>query len=370
MSDSLEAIFQAKYDEFAAALTDVFPELTENIKLALEIGAADRVKMYKTLVMPTAGNPKRDPSVFPGMVLPGVFINEAAWNSATEGTRKAINQFLSLMTFSFLMREGGSGVEGGLGGDEDAFKAWADKFMNEWRSKMDRTDFKAFADRFKDMFGGGGAGMDRLPPFPEKFKNGRLAKLAEDIVKELKPEEFGLDAETMKQCETDPSRAFEILMQSTMRNPGVIQNAMKRIVKKLQDKFQRGEFNPKDLAAEAEEMMKEFSENPAFVDMMESLRKTFNFEDPEAAAAAGKPESARLALVKARLRQKQAAKAAATAATGATTGAATGAAAMPAAFEQSIASMVNSIVSGEDDFGSILTNNTSNKKAEKKKGKK
>ena len=359
MSDSLEAIFQAKYDEFAAALTDVFPELTENIKLAVEIGAADRVKMYKTLVMPTAGNPKRDPSVFPGMVLPGVFINEANWNSATEGTRKAINQFLSLMTFSFLMREGGSGVEGG---GEDAFKAWADKFMNEWRSKMDRTDFKAFAERFKDMFGGGGAGMDRLPPFPEKFKNGRLAKLAEDIVKELKPEEFGLDAETMKQCETDPSRAFEILMQSTMRNPGVIQNAMKRIVKKLQDKFQRGEFNPQDLAAEAEEMMKEFSENPAFVDMMESLRKTFNFEDPEAAAAAGKPESARLALVKARLRQKQAAKAAAAAATATATGAPLVAAVA--------APIVNTVVSSNDDFGSILTNNTSGKKADKKKGKK
>jgi hypothetical protein len=89
-----------------------------------------------------------------------------------------------------------------------------------------------------------------------------------------------------------------------MKNPGVIQKAMQRIIKKLQDKFQRGEFKPEDLASEAEEMMKEFSENPAFVQMMESLRKTFSFEDPEAAAAAGRPESARLAIVKNRLRQK------------------------------------------------------------------
>jgi len=79
---------------------------------------------------------------------------------------------------------------------------------------------------------------------------------------------------------------------------------MQRIIKKLQDKFQRGEFRPEDLASEAEEMMKEFSENPAFVQMMESLRKTFSFEDPEAAAAAGRPESARLAIAKNRLRQK------------------------------------------------------------------
>jgi hypothetical protein len=209
-----------------------------------------------------------------------------------------------------------------------------------------------------------------LPPFPEKFKNGRLAKLAEDIVKELKPEEFGLDPETVKQCEQDPSRAFEILMQSTMRNPAVIQNAMKRIIKKLQDKFQRGEFNPQDLAAEAEEMMKEFSENPAFVEMMESLRKTFNFEDPEAAAAAGKPESARLAMIKARLRQKQAANvAAAAAAAAAAPGAAARATAAAAAPANTMATKAKP--SGdEEDFGSILMNNKGGKSGQKKQGKK
>lgn len=298
MSAPLDAIFQTKYDEFAAALAEVFPEMTEVIKTATDLSAPDRVQMYKAMILPNAGNPKRDSTKCPGMVLPGVMITEATWTSATEGTKKAINQFLSIMTFSFVMKDG-EGTAGAFGGD--AFKTFAEDFMNQWRSKLDRNEFDSFTERIKELFGSGG---DRLPPFPERFKNGRLAKLAEDIVRELKPEEFGLDPETIKQCEEDPSKAFEILMQSTMKNPGVIQNAMKRIIKKLQDKFQRGEFKPEDLAAEAEEMMKEFSENPAFVQMMESLRKTFSFEDPEAAAAAGRPESARLALVKNRLRQK------------------------------------------------------------------
>ena len=361
MSDPLDAIFQAKYDEFAAALMDVFPELTEGIKAALGIAPHDRVQMYKSLVMPKAGDPKRDPTVFPGMVLPGIYVSETMWKASTEGTKKAINQFLSLMTFSFVMKEGDNNNFSG-----EAFKTWADTFMNQWRSKMDRADFNTFADRFKDLFGSGGT--DRLPPFPEKFKNGRLAKLAEDIVKELKPEEFGLDPETVKQCEQDPSRAFEILMQSTMRNPAVIQNAMKRIIKKLQDKFQRGEFNPQDLAAEAEEMMKEFSENPAFVEMMESLRKTFNFEDPEAAAAAGKPESARLAMIKARLRQKQAANAAAAAANPAA--AAARAAAPAAAAPANTMATKAKPLADEEDFGTILTNNKGGKSGQKKQGKK
>ena len=303
MSAPLDAIFQAKYNEFATALMDVFPELTDVVKTSLDMTPAMRVTLYKQLVLPTAGNPKRDPAVTPGMVLPGVFINETTWTSASEGTRVAINQFLSIMTFSFVMKDGSSAEFG-----EDAFRQFADKFMDQWRSKLNRADFDSFTSRFQELFGSGG---NRLPPFPEKFKNGKLAKLAEDIVRELKPEEFGLDPETIKLCENDPSKAFEVIMQSTMRNPQHLQNAMKRIIKKLQDKIQRGEFRPEDLAAEAEEMMKEFSENPAFVEMMESMRKTFSFEDPEAAKAAGQDQSARLALVRNRLRQKQAQKEAA-----------------------------------------------------------
>jgi hypothetical protein len=297
MSAPLDAIFQTKYDEFAAALVEVFPEMAEVVKVATTMSPADRVQMYKAMILPNAGSPKRDQTKCPGMVLPGVMITEAVWAAASAGTKKAINQFLSIMTFSFVMKDG----EGMPSLSSDAFKSFTDDFMNQWRSKLDRKEFDSFTERIKELFGSGG---DRLPPFPEKFKNGRLAKLAEDIVRELKPEEFGLDPETIKQCEEDPSKAFEILMQSTMKNPMMIQTAMKRIIKKLQDKFQRGEFRPEDLASEAEEMMKEFSENPAFVQMMESLRKTFSFEDPEAAAAAGRPESARLAIAKNRLRQK------------------------------------------------------------------
>ena len=300
MSASLNAIFQTKYDEFAASLTEAFPELTEVIKMALAISPAERTTMYKSLVLPGAGSPKRESTACPGMVLPGVYINDALWKSCSERTKAAINQFLSIMSFSFLINDGNTDSFG-----SDAFKAFADTFMNQWRSKLDRSEFDSFTEKLKELFG---SGADRLPPFPEKFKNGKLAKLAEDIVRELKPEEFGLDPETMKQCEQDPSRAFEVLMQSTMRNPDVIQNAMKRIMKRLQDKFQRGEFKPQDIAAEAEEMMKEFSENPLFVQMMESMRKAFSFEDPEAAAAAGRPENARMAIVRDRLRRKLEAK--------------------------------------------------------------
>jgi hypothetical protein len=194
------------------------------------------------------------------------------------------------------MKEGKADDFGG-----DAFKTWADSFMNQWRSKLDRVDFESFTKRFADLFGSGG---DRLPPFPERLRKGKLVKLAEEIVKELKPEEFGLDPETVKQCEADPSRAFELLMESTMKHPEKLQGAMKRIIKRLQDKFQRGEFKPQELAAEAEEMMKEFSENPAFVEMMESMRKAFSFDNEESSHSSTNEHNARLSIVQQRLRRK------------------------------------------------------------------
>ena len=348
MSAPLDAIFQSKYTEFATALKDAFPELSEVIAVSMEMEPEMKLDMYKSMVLPNAGSPKRDPTVFPGMVLPGVFINEATWTASSEGTKKAINQFLNLLTFTFVMKEGTheTGDDNMAG---DAFKEWADSFMGQWRNKLNRADFESFTSRFAELFG---SGENRLPPFPERLRHGKLAKLAEDIIKELKPEEFGLDPETVKQCEEDPSKAFEILMQSTMRNPEKIQTAMKRIIKKLQEKFQRGEFRPQDLASEAEEMMKEFSENPAFVEMMESMKKTFGFEDMDAAKAAGQEQSARMSIVKERLRRKQAAKG--------------------ASMTQPNTTVVATNTTLEDDagFSSILVSKPASKSGQKKHNKK
>jgi hypothetical protein len=55
-------------------------------------------------------------------------------------------------------------------------------------------------------------------------------------------------------------------------------------------------------------MMKEFSENPAFVSMMESMRNTFAAADPR---NGGAEQSARMNIIKERLRRAQAAKEAA-----------------------------------------------------------
>ena len=96
-----------------------------------------------------------------------------------------------------------------------------------------------------------------------------------------------------------------MLMNIYTQRPEILQNAMKRIAKRLQDKIRRGELRPQELAAEAEEMIKQFTDNPAFVELMESFRSVFGFEDPEMARAAGRDSDGRRAIAQRRLRQER-----------------------------------------------------------------
>ena len=124
--------------------------------------------------------------------------------------------------------------------------------------------------------------MNHLTPMKPDLER---ALFAEDMVREFKPEDFGLRPEDLAQVEKDPSRAFEILMKATSTNPAMLQTAMTRVGKKLQTKIQRGELKPEELAAEAEELMNEFQTHPAFAEMMKAFKSAFSFEDPAAARA-------------------------------------------------------------------------------------
>ena len=131
-----------------------------------------------------------------------------------------------------------------------------------------------------------------------------MAKLAQEIVKDIKPEDLGLDPAMLADCEKDPSRAFSVLFSTFKNNPGIIQKVIAKIGNRIQQKIKTGAIRMEEIAREAEELMKEFADNPSFVEMMESIKKTFGFEDMGMAKKAGKEGSARLAMVRDRLRKK------------------------------------------------------------------
>lgn len=311
-TSSLESTFQKKYLEFAADLKGTFPELEAEITAAGALSTDEAVAAYCSDVLTKHAAPS-EALECPGPVLPGVVLTPELWGSVSDRTKKAVFDYLSILDLCAIYTQSfGEGAAGGEGFSLPGFtKEAAEKTMRDWRSRLDRVDFDGLMGKIMKMFGGGGAGGEgsgALPPLPERFLKGKLAKLAEDMVREFKPEDFGLRPEDMETVERDPTRAFEILMQASTSNPAILQKALARVAKKLQEKVASGQLRPQELVAEAEELMKEFQSHPAFVDMMETFRSAFSFEDPETARAAGRDGDNRLSIARARLRKKLEAK--------------------------------------------------------------
>lgn len=308
---SLDSIFNRKYTEFCDDLVGAFPEKTTEIQEARALTETERMTRFRAEVMPIAGRPNRNPLETPGTVLPGVTIEPPHWATFSENTQKAIQEYVTILSFCCMFGDTSHPWTQDLSG-EGPNKAWMNEMLNQMKSKLSSVDFKSLTEKMMKIFGGDGlkSGFN----IPEGLLKGQLAKLAEELVREFKPEDFGLSPDQLEETERNPARAFELLMNIYTQRPELLQNAMKRIAKRLQDKVRSGELRPQELAAEAEQMMKEFSENPAFVELMETFRSAFGFEDMDTARQAGREGEGRLAIARARLRAKAEKKKAETAA--------------------------------------------------------
>ena len=251
--------FNAKYEEFCVDLLGACPELKGNIEKAKSLTNTQRFEIYKAKIFKN--------HELTHNVLPGVTISESIWNSFSEKTVQAIREYNSILDLCVIYLTGET---------EGVSQEWIEKMMKEWKDKMEKVDFNSMSEKFFNMFGAKG---DKMPPLPEKFLKGQMAKLAEELVKEFDPKEFGFSEADMEECEKNPAKAFEILIRASSTNPNMIQNALQKIGKRLQQKIQTGQLRPQELAREAEELMKEFQNNPAFVEILESFKDALLMHD-------------------------------------------------------------------------------------------
>ncbi len=292
---SLSDVFITKYDEFARDLLGACPELTTQIQAAVALAPDQRRQQFKDQVLSSC-SPNRNAAEAPSYVLPGVPMPQTLWAELSDNSKKAIQEYLTILSFTYLMDSNAADMSG------NEFTAdWAKKMMDEMKSKMDGVDFAGLTEKIAKLFGGA-AGT--IPSLPEKFMKGQIAKLAEEIVKEFRVEDFGLDPAQLEAAGNDPTKALNMIMEVFMKNPQAMQGTIQKLTKKLQQKIQSGALRPNELVAEAEELMKTFSENPQFVELMESFRQTFGFEDQELARSVGRDGDSRLSIARARLRAK------------------------------------------------------------------
>lgn len=313
------SVFQTKYNEFVDDLLGALPEYTVAIETAQALDTATRLQRFQAEVKVATtlgGTSFEDVKKNPVMILPGVSIADSVWVSLSEQTQKAIWEHVRVLSICCFM-------EAGFGAG-DARPAWMEDAMNEMKKKLESVDFSSIIKKFMMFFKPDDGSNSKcpedekkdsmpdlkgmfehgFPKLPERFLKGHIARLAQEIIKEITPDDLGITSEMLKECEKDPSRAFNILISTFSNDPGIIQKTIMRIGNRLQKKVQSGSINPNEIAREAEELMKEFSENSSFVDMMSGIKTAFGFEDMDMARAAGREGSARLAAARDRLRKK------------------------------------------------------------------
>ena len=305
------SVFQTKCDEFIEDLLGALPEYTIKIQAAKTLDHSTRLLQFQehVKVSNTLGNDVNE-SNNPGIVLPGLEISDNVWKALSDNTRKAIWEHLRILSICCFMEAGFT---------EGSKPVWMDDAMNDMKKKLESVDFQNIIKKFMTFFKSGEdekpgeskgiPGFEKLfenglPKIPEKFLKGHMAKLAQEIVKDITPEDLGISKEMIDDCEKNPSRAFDILFKVFGNNPDVLQKIVQKIGNRLQQKIKSGSIKPQEIAREAEELMKEFSDNSSFVDIMDGIKKAFGFEDMDLARQAGKEGSARLSIVKERLKKK------------------------------------------------------------------
>jgi polyhydroxyalkanoate synthesis regulator phasin len=299
----LREVFSKHYENFASDLLGAVPEFFDQIHAALALSQEERLTRFVDQVLPNAG-PTRDATSNPGAVLPGVVLTDSIWDELSEKSQKAIQEHLTVLAMCCLY----DGAKGAFG-EEGPSAAWSEAFLKDFREKLGSLDSDKMSKKLADLLKN--LGPSAMPQIPERLKNGHLMRLVEQLVKEFKPEDFELSPEELAECDKDPTKAFTLLSDLYTKKPEVIQKVIKRIAKRLQDMVQKGELRPEQIRQEAEELMKEFTENNSFMGMLESFRDMFGMEDPDLAREVGRDGDARRNIVKERLRKKLDAKKAA-----------------------------------------------------------
>ena len=312
------SIFQQKYNEFVNDLLGALPEYQSHIEYAKMLDATARLQNFKSVKIEESEEKN------PGTILPGVTIADDIWVSLSEQTRKAIWEHLRILSMCHFM-------EAEFNTNENP--SWMDDAMNNMKSKLNSDEFQNLVKHFMKFFknrndanNSDNADADNaddaddeknpkmpnfqsffekgMPKLPERFMNGHLVRLAQEIVKDIKPEDLGLDAEMISECEKDSSRAFSVLYTTLKNKPEIIQKIIVKVVKRIEQKVKSGSIRVEEITKEVEELIKEFADNPEFVEMMDGIKNAFGFDKMGATKKQGKDESSRLSMVRDRLRKK------------------------------------------------------------------
>jgi hypothetical protein len=300
--------FSGMYEQFVAELKTTFPEFSSSITQASTLPDAHKrftdVWRNHTKDVASQNNAIFTPTGIE--LIPGFVMTASLWGELSKTTQNAIWKYIS----SLLLLAANMETDGKSFWDLSGFQADMEEMMKHLKSEGAAADMKGIFENlgkmaetfgFKD-FGKDMSGAGAKFKLPERLFKGHIAKIAEELVKEFKPEDFGISPDVLES--DDPARVFTYLQELFTKNPETLMAAAKKIASKIQKKFETGAIKREDIIREAEELMAEFQENDAFSSLFGSLGEILKGSEKES----GNEGSARRREVQERLRKQKAEK--------------------------------------------------------------
>jgi hypothetical protein len=260
-------------------------------------------------------------------VLPGIHFSAKLWKESSKETRIVFWDYLAslILLFNLNLKMSSSATASSPAsasasdGNEEMpdFTAMIDEMTKGFKSEEFKKIFenlKTTFDKFVDLSGNvpptdasgssapDGAGDFKFPNLPESLQNGQIAKIAAELAGEFTPADLGIDAELMEKM--NPIQIFEHLQFVYTNNPDLLTGAMKRVAKKIENKFASGSLKRETLMAEAKELMEHFTDNPAFKEMFQTFGTMFTNPAEMFGGGSTGSSSDRLQKARERLRKK------------------------------------------------------------------
>jgi hypothetical protein len=201
----------------------------------------------------------------------------ALWGEISEKTQAAIWKYLRTLTLESAMDTSLEGLDTDTmqvlmeiltaekmeADPEAATSEMFEESMNHMKPLMEKLKGLIGSTGFIDVSG------FTMPEIPERLRNGRISKLAEELAKQFDPAEFGIDPAMLSGDNVE--EILKRLADMYQKDPTQLLAGAKRVADKIKKQILGGSLNRDELIAEAEEYITLFKEHPQFRDMFEKF---------------------------------------------------------------------------------------------------
>lgn len=303
--------FESTLNAFCDALSLTFPELEGISRAKLTSPSVFWNSWVGTLDILLESDSGRLFGARKGFIVGAIRLTPALWASVSDNTQNSIWRYLRTLCLESAKEVGIETMSAETLGMLNSILV-AEQLASDPSGLFEESfkNLQPMVDRIKEMMGEDFAKDPeafKLPEIPAHLKSGVIARLAEVLVKQLDPAEFGIDPALLK---TDkPQELFQTLLEMYQKDPGPMTAGLKRLSEKIQAQIKGGSLNKEQVIAEAKEYYELFKDHPLVKKAMDKFKGAGPaaevFSAMMAGGSAGEP-SERRRIVQERLRKKMA----------------------------------------------------------------